>query len=506
MALSLLGHGGAASQTAPEAEPRPLSAIDWLSDSVQPAPAPEAPAEPPRTAAAVPSVQVAPLDVPVPDRFGLIDARELGLPAGLWGSSVAADLATMVAALPETRLPALRQLIKDLMLARLDPPVDAMSDDSLYLARLDKLLALGQLDAAQGLIAAAGAPEPRRFRRHFDIALLQGTENAACRVIETTPDISPTFPARIFCLARTGEWEVAALTLGTAEALGMLTPEEDALLLHFLDPELFEGEPLPPLPETVSPLMFRLYEAVGERPATEALPVAFAVADLSRNMGWKARLQAAERLAAAGALPGRDLVEIMRERAPAASGGVWDRVAAVQAMAAAIDTGDQSAFLEALPEVWRLAERAGYAGALAPWIARSLADIPDDRSAPHAAMEIALMAGRDDLARRFATSGAEDRTLIAAASGRPQDMAGTTPLVQAIRRALSGLPPSESYRLELDEGRGGEALLRAIAALAPGAEADPNAVGDALSVLGRLGMDRAARQIAVDILIEASRI
>ncbi len=244
-------------------EGKPLSAIDWLSNSIAlPEKAP--PAAVPEPVAPLPSISVSTLDQPLPDRAGLVDARDLGVQPGLWGRSSAAELAAMIAQLPDAAdaPPALRVFLHDLMVARLDPPVDAASDQSLYLARIDKLLAMGHLGAANDLIKAAGAPEPERFRRAFDIALLTGTEADACRTIEETPEISPTYPARVFCLARNGKWDVAALTLGNAEALGILTPEEDKLLLYFLDAELFENEPVPRPPRVPSPLMFRIYKWV----------------------------------------------------------------------------------------------------------------------------------------------------------------------------------------------------------------------------------------------------
>ena len=214
--MVLMAAAPAAAQPAQADVGQPLSAIGWLSNSIslpplQPPPAIVAPpAEP------VPPVAVTPLGVSVPDDVGLIEATDLSLPTNLWGSSSARELARQLLAIPEISTPTLRSFVADLMLAQLAPPIDASVDDSLFLARLDTLLALARLDEAEALIEAAGDPEPRRFRRTFDIALLKGTENDGCEIISTNPDISPTFPARIFCLARNGEWEVAALTLGTS--------------------------------------------------------------------------------------------------------------------------------------------------------------------------------------------------------------------------------------------------------------------------------------------------
>lgn len=480
----------------------PLSAIDWLSNSVDlPPPAPASPA--PDVVLPPPDVTVTELGAPVPDRAGLVDARELGVDPGIWGRSSARDLAAAIAALPDGSAapPSLRRFLRDLMVLRLDPPIDAALDDSLYLARLDRLLAMGHLDAAGALIEAAGAPEPQRFRRAFDIALLTGTETEACRVIEATPEISPTYPVRIFCLARLGQWDVAALTLGNAEALGILTPEEDQLLLHFLDPDLFEGDALPPEPALPSPLVFRLYEAIGERIATDRLPVAFARADLHGTVGWKTRLRAAERLAANDALSHEALRRIYFEREPAASGGIWDRVEALQELNAALAKRDTEEIAQTLPGAWEAAREAGYHAGFAHWAAPRLASYELNGTAGHLAFEIALIAGDAQTAARFAADTREDRFLMGLARAEGGTPPGPGALDRAVLRGLAALGPGAAYEALIADGRKGEALLRAVSQLMDGAAGNPDATANSLALLRALGLGTLARQIAVELVL-----
>ncbi|AMY70029.1 hypothetical protein [Frigidibacter mobilis] len=162
------------------------------------------------------------------------------------------------------------------------------------------------------------------------------------------PPGRPTFPARIFCLARGGDWNAAALTLSTGEALGHIDAETGTLLARFLDPELADGAEDLPLPARPSPLVLRLMEAVGQPMPTTTLPLAFAQSDLRSNSGWKTRIEAGERLARTGAIGPNLLLGLYTERGPAASGGVWDRVAAVQALEAALAASDMDAVARAL--------------------------------------------------------------------------------------------------------------------------------------------------------------
>lgn len=480
------------------AQDAPLSAIDWLSDSVDDTVVAPLANEPPAT---LPSeIAVLPLDAPVADTAGLIDAEALGLDPAFWGRSSSADLAAALARVPDTpdAPPSLRRFLAQAMQARLAPPIDAAVDDTFFLARLDRLLALAHLDAAKALIAEAGISQPRLFRRYFDIAILTNEETQACRLIEETPDLSPTYQARIFCLARLGQWDVAALTLGNAESLGILSAAEDQLLLHFLDPELFEGEPIPPAPRRPTPLEFRLYEAVGERIATDQLPLAFAFADMTETVGWKTRLRAAERLAETGALPIDTLLDIYAEREPAASGGVFDRVEALQTLQRALERNDLD---RALSPAWGAAREGGFAPALADWLAPRLADAQLSGPAAHVGFEIALYADDPTLIRRFSNDSAEDRFLAALALGEVETAPASNPLAQAVRRGMAALGPGAAYRALIDDDRRGEALFRALEQLSDGAAGNPDATAQSLALLRTLGLSDFARRVAVELIL-----
>jgi CheY-like chemotaxis protein len=236
-----------------------------------------------------------------------------------------------------------------LMLAKADPPADSGGRGTLLLARTDALLEAGALDQAAALLDDAGSLQPELFRRRFDIALLTGTEDLGCVQMRENPQLAPTFPARIFCLARSGDWNAAALTLRTAQALGFVTPEEDALLSRFLDPELDDGDFPLSRPAKPTPLVWRMLEAVGEPLPTNTLPLAFAQAELRDTAGWKSQIEAAERLARTGAVDPDRLLGLYMDRKPAASGGVWDRVAGVQALDAALAAQDVQAVAGVLP-------------------------------------------------------------------------------------------------------------------------------------------------------------
>ncbi len=295
----------------------PLSAIDWLSQSVAtPAALPAPPEEPVTKGAATEDIAVSVIGGPSPDATGLLAPSVTGLPRNLWGLGRTDEIVTLIRDERADALPALQALLTTLMLAEAEPPTDSGGRGELLLARVDKLLSVGALDQAAALLDAAGSTEPELFRRSFDVALLTGTEDSACATMRETPQIAPTFPARVFCLARSGDWNAAALTLRTAQALGYVTADEDALMSRFLDPDLYEDEPPLEKPAKPTPLVWRMFEAIGEPLPTNTLPLAFAQAELRDTAGWKAQIEAAERLARSGAIaPNRLHVALHRPQA-----------------------------------------------------------------------------------------------------------------------------------------------------------------------------------------------
>lgn len=467
----------------------PLSAIDWLSESVRqpasitrdtpPGARPPVAGEPPvADHVTVPDVRVMPLGQ-TPQVVGVLPTAETGLPITLWRGSDPAVLRDVIHATPHAPLPVMQDLVIRLLLAQAEPPHG--DDDTVLLARVDHLLNIAALDQATKLIESAGADAPEMFRRYFDATLLTGQEYRACEVMENHPAVSPTWPARVFCLARGGDWSAAALTLGTARALGDITEDDDILLSRFLDPDLYEGEDLPHTSQ-ITPLDFRLREAVGEPVTTRGLPLAFSVSELRSNSGWKAQAEAAEVLAAHGVLSPDRLSDIFHAGRPAASGGIWDRIAAVQAFSKSHDPNR-------LPAAWRAAQAGRTEVVFASLWVDQIKQIDNDT-----ARRVVL------LSPQYERAGQGDTLPERIARG--QSGPANTPHERAVAQAFAddANPPANLTEMA-EQNRLGEAILRSIALFETGRAGDPVAVRDALIFLRSVGLEDVARSSALQYLL-----
>jgi hypothetical protein len=486
------------------AQDQPLSAIDWLGDTA-PRPLPGTVLlEPPVSRSAVnPDVEVTPLEALSPP-VGLVPHGVTGLPVDTWKGSSADTLARLIAAAPVQASPAMQTLLYTLLLAETRPPDGPGAAETLLLARLDRLLDLGATDPAQELAQIAGPTDSaERFRRWFDATLLTGDEDRSCAALIAAPHLAPDYAATVFCTARRGDWATAALTLEAAHALQLLPPAQLQLLDRFLSPDVFDGAPPLPFPPDPDPLTFRLFEAIGERHPTTALPRAFATADLRDVAGWKAQIEAAERLARIGALAPNHLLGLYSAQRPAASGGVWDRVAAMQRFDTALATGSADALAKTLPAAWAAMRAVGLEVPFAELFADQLAPVPQpDRAAAALTWRVRLLSSGFAAA---ATPPDRDDTsvfLAALAAGHPGDARAPDDRARAI---AAGFADGATIPAELDvattESRLGEVILRAMTLFDSGRQGNPADLTAALATLRAVGLDETARRAALQLML-----
>ena len=496
---------------APLSAEGPLSAIEWLQETlVVPDTDPIVPI-PPSTGDAwfEQVITMRPLDQVQPDAVGLFPASRVGLARDFWGPSTAEELAPLVAALPVDTLPALRTFTYRLLLAEFDAPHGAPLEaqgSPLLAARIDKLYDLGALDQALALLDTLDSRDPGLQLRWLEIALLLGDEAPVCTRVLASEAPFPFEPARIYCLARSGDWPAAEAAWDAAEAGRTLVPPYDTLLGRFLEVEgHVDGEPVTPiagLPAQLSPLSWRILEAIGEPVATHGLPVAFAHADLRGTVGWRAQIEASERLVRSGALAPNRLLGLYTDRAAAASGGIWDRVRAVQRLEAALALDDPDAIGTALVAAWAQMAAAELEPVLVALFAETLRGLPLSGEAKDVARAMGYLSDNyESVAQLDPGEGPRARLLASVALGLPPDPEDARDATEAaVAEAFAETPelPASAHE-RLAEGRRGEEALRVLGRVGNGT--DPRMLGEALAVLRHLGFEDIARRTALQALL-----
>lgn len=486
------------------AEEAPLSAVDWLSESVKIRQNPlntEQSTEP-TEGVLTEVISVSPLEQTQKDAVGLVPAGQAGFPSDFWGDSSALRLKALIRHIHPNGLPETTNLFQNILLTEFQAPLGSGPNAVLLLARLDRLLEAGALEQAEALLEHAGPDEAELFRRYFDVSLLIQRAEESCRRMLQHPAFAPTLPARIFCLARGGDWNAAALTLATGQALGKIDADEADLLARFLDPELFEGEPDLPPPDRLTPLAFVMREAIHQPRPHGTLPLAFLHLDLQNQAGWKTRLLATERLVASQAFPANMLSDVYLEGKASASGGVWERVRSVQQLGSVISGEDPDQIGKALEHAYDQMQSADLLLPLAQLYAEPLSRFDLSGTAKEKQFHLALLHQNfETLEKRFSADTPKDEFLHKLASGAYAELHPENDLQAAIKAGL--LPDNDSTHLGemIRAGQTGEAVLRAIDLLKAGKSSDPGDISTALSTLVLAGLENSAQRIALQLLI-----
>ncbi len=250
------------------------------------------------------------------------------------------------------------------------------------------------------------------------------------------------------------------------------------------------------------PLIWRMFEAIGEPIPTLGLPLAFSHAELGPRGGWKAQIEAAERLTSAGVIAPIALLDLYTARRPAASGGVWDRVAGFQQFDSALRAGDVDAISRTLPRVWQAMAAAELEIAFARLFGKDLMRLQLTGDADRLAFHIALLSDHAESAASVrVTDNAQDRFLAALATGNLAGVAPPDVLGRAIAPAFLMPEPAPDALALINQDRLGEALLMAIDQINSGARGNLEDVTEGLSLLRGLGLDEAARQAALQLML-----
>lgn len=478
---------------------RPAHALVWAMVLCGFAGGAQAQSDPTALSATPPRVEEAPLSALNPGSAGLLPPRVTGLPATLWRASEPATLERLIKAL-DLPVPALRAQMRVMMLAEADPPFDDQ-DLSHLTARLTWLEDQGQVEEALALLDITGVQDPHLFAIWADLALLLGQSEPVCRALRVQPRLSQDLALRIYCTARNGDWSNAALILQTARTLGDLPDRKVELLTRFLDPEMGNGSLLLP-PVRPTPLEFRLFEAMGEPLPTAPLPLPFAVLDLTGDNGWRTQIQAAERLARAGSLPPNRLLGLYTLRRPAASGGIWDRVDALQDFERALARRAPDVVAQELQRVWPQMASARLLVPFSELYAERLATMKLEGRAARIARRAGFLApAYENLALAMTDDSPETRLLTAIARGTSPDASVDLPHAAAVAAGFSGAEMPAVLRAQLAEGRLGEVILRAMALFASGADGNGQDLTDALASLRSLGLEDLARRAALELMV-----
>ena len=251
---------------------------------------------------------------------------------------------------------------------------------------------------------------------------------------------------------------------------------------------------LPP-PSLITPLEYRLYEAIGEPIPAEYLPIKYSQSDLSGDNGWRAQVIAAERLASTSAIPENQILGIYTKYNTSVSGGVWERVDAVKSLDTALELNENlKKFYKIL---WKFF-KADQLSLFAKLFARRIYEQSFSPKSKKIAADLLLLTNNFELTEYYWRS--ED-IRFGLVSGDFSNVKAKNETENIILKVFTDPKMPFLVEQKLNQGKLGEVILNALLQFETGIQGDLKDLSESLSTLNLIGLNNTARRAALTHLV-----
>ena len=474
----------------------PLSAIDWLSkanNKFQRGMLETKNVDVEKTN----DIQVSTLNSNEYQAIGLLPIYVTGIPTTIWRNSSFDDLEYSFKTMPTFSYSPIQELVYSLLLAEARPPLNEPSRYAFLEVRLDKLLNYGAVDPAIALVERASPVPERMIPQLFDISMLSSNNFPICEPVFQNTENRELQAELIYCYARKGDWLTAHLILQTEKVLGDLSDHEISLLSRYLEVDFnVDLSALLPPPDSITPLEYRLYEAIGEPIPAEYLPIQYSQSDLSGENGWRAQVIAAERLSLTGAIPENQILGIYTNHSPGASGGMWERIKVINDLDAALD--DKENLEKSFQDAWEVFKQTNQLTVFAKLFGLRVFEENLSPKSKKIAANLLLLTNNFKITEGYWDPSDIRFGLTAGDFSQVKVYDETEKIILQIFTE-----PSVPFLVEqkLNQGKLGEVILNALLQFELGIEGNLKDFSESLSTLNLIGLETTARRAALTHLV-----
>ena len=267
--------------------------------------------------------------------IGIYPSIKIGINSDLWKNSNEIEISAILEKIKISDLYYLNRLLKRILLIESDPPIivdDKKFSGTLFLRqRILKLIQMGALDDAEALILDANPTfDPNLIDLWSDISFLTHRFERFCNAVLKGyyNSLDPTH--KIICLARSGDWNAAALSLATYSSINEIDSDHEKLLINYLDHEADLEIINNQICDKDKPIIIYLCNFSNINMQIPNYGVKFLYNNLGKGKSIRSRILASEELVKSGALNPSILFSTYKIKQPSTSGGVWARTKLVQ--------------------------------------------------------------------------------------------------------------------------------------------------------------------------------
>ena len=312
----------------------PMSAIDWLAEKIN---------DPP-VFYTNPSVNIKNQDEKIEiinlpsiskNSIGIYPSIKIGINFDIWKNSNEIEISNLLEKINTSDIYFLNRLFKRILLVEADPPIisNNLEFSGIYFlrARILKLIEMGALDDAEVLLLDANpSSDPKLIDLWSKISFLTYRFDKFCNSVLNGYHKLLDPSHKIICLARSGDWNAAALSLATYSSIKEINSDNEKLLINYLDHEA-EIEIINKAKCNIDkPIIVYLCSFSTVNNQNSNFQVKYLYNNLGRGKSIRSKIIASEELVKSGALNSSFLFSTYKIKQPSTSGGVWARAKQVQ--------------------------------------------------------------------------------------------------------------------------------------------------------------------------------
>lgn len=267
--------------------------------------------------------------------IGVFPSIKIGLDSDVWKNSNEIDISQLLKKIDISDSYYLNRLLKRILLIEADPPIivngKEYSGTFFLRARILKLIQIGALDDAEALLLDANpSTDPKLIDLWSKVSFLTFRFDNFCNSVLKNYYFFIDPAHKIICLARSGDWNAAALSLATYSSINEIESDYEKLLINYLDHEAELEITNKDICSIDKPILVYLCDFSNVGVQKLRIDAKYLYNNLSRSKSIRSRIIASEELVKSGALNPNILFSTYNVKQPSASGGVWARAKLVQ--------------------------------------------------------------------------------------------------------------------------------------------------------------------------------
>lgn len=239
--------------------------------------------------------------------------ENLTLPYYYWSWSKIEDLTSKIDSIYFEPKAQLRELIVSVLTSEMPANIEIPKEANLYIARLNKLIELGQYKEAQIFINNNDPNLTLSYQQQFELNLLKGNDTLACSQFKIEGTNNNTLKQKVYCLNHEGKQSEAKIVFETAKILNKIE-EYDAFIIELLlNSKKFAQSYKIDNKNNLSILDYIILQKSDVKIEGRSIPTSFFFYNFSETYNIEEKLIISERLAKFGIISNLQLFRIYKE-------------------------------------------------------------------------------------------------------------------------------------------------------------------------------------------------